>query len=304
MNLQPQIDITAVRATAKARWKHDHKTRAGLLSRVEKSVPWWLIIITGVMFALSAPHTIATFSRLSPLTGWLAPFGVEFGLLYAAFRRKQARQHGERVPWALWGLEALLFVTAIVVNGVGSLAAVVSSVGVETLSVGSILSAYGTFPAITQAALFLVPLAALIIPIGTGVTGEGLATLVFERDHAEDVLESAWGEVEYAVLRRALYDAYFNAGYKASDAARLASQGARGTLAPGASPLALAAPPDEQTGSDTAQTKARQARQLLADNPSLANVPLRVLAEQTGINKDTWAEVKRELAPSNGKEKS
>jgi hypothetical protein len=170
---------------------------------------------------------------LTPVFGWLAPLGVEFGLLYSAFRRKRARQQGERIPAALWALEVLLFITAIIVNGAGSLAAVVAAVGIPNSSVAAILAQSGTFPATTQVALILVPIAALIIPIGTGGSGEGLAVLVFERDHSADQLEAAWQAAEYEALRRALFAAYTQAGYKPGDAKRQAASIAAGFVTPG-----------------------------------------------------------------------
>lgn len=282
------VNIDLIRAEAKRRWLAEHRAQAGLLDRVERSVPWWLIIIAAVLFLLSAPHTAQTFGQLTPVLGWLAPLGVEFGLLYAAFRRKRARQQGERIPTALWALEVLLFVTAIIVNGAGSLAAVVNAVGIADLPTQAILERFGAFPATTQVALVLVPIAALIIPIGTGVSGEGLAVLVFERDHNADRIEAAWQAAEYDTLRRALFAAFAQAGYKPSEAKRQAASIAAGFAAGHAG-----------TGGDTdgtAESKRAAALRLLRENPDWVHLSLRVLEMRTGINKNTWRAVKTEFA--------
>lgn len=85
-----------------------------------------------VLYGLSAPHTASVFDKLTSGWGWIAPIGVEFGLLYKAFRR-DARATGEMVSWALWLLEALLFLTAMLVNGAGSFTSVINSVSLEKL---------------------------------------------------------------------------------------------------------------------------------------------------------------------------
>jgi len=61
----------------------------------------------------------------------LTPIGVELGLLYAAFRRRLAKAEKETLPWTFWALEILLFLTAMLVNGVGSFSSVIR---LDTLS--------------------------------------------------------------------------------------------------------------------------------------------------------------------------
>ena len=71
--------------------------------------------------------------RLTPGWGWLAPIGVEFGLLYSAFRRRLAKAAREALPWTLWALELLLFITAMLVNGAGAFSSVVAATQIDTL---------------------------------------------------------------------------------------------------------------------------------------------------------------------------
>ena len=60
--------------------------------------------------AVSNTTTIVV-QRFTSSVGWIAPVGVEFGLLYAAFRRRYALHSDEAIPWTLWTLEVLLFLT-------------------------------------------------------------------------------------------------------------------------------------------------------------------------------------------------
>src|SRR5258706_9698239 len=42
-------------------------------------------LVALVLYGLSAPHTASVFDKLTPGWGWIAPVGVEFGLLYRHF---------------------------------------------------------------------------------------------------------------------------------------------------------------------------------------------------------------------------
>jgi hypothetical protein len=227
MGEEQRIDVALIRYQARARWMAEQRRRITFLDRVEMSVPWWLIIIAATLFALSAPHTAATFAALTPAVGVIAPFFVEFGLLYAAFRRKQLRQRGEKVPEIVWLLEVLLFVTAVVVNGAGAFSAVIAHVGLGELSFGQMLGRFGDLPATSQVALFLVPVAALIVPIGTAVAGEGLAALVLERKQVRDDFEERWNAVAPQRLYTAFFDALIDAEVTVGKANQLAQAYAR-----------------------------------------------------------------------------
>jgi hypothetical protein len=163
------------------------------------SLPYWIIVVATVLYGLSAPHTAAVFDKLTPGWGWIAPVGVEFGLLYAAFRRRYALHNNEVIPWTLWTLEVLLILTAMLVNGVGAFTSVVSSADLSSLSFTSIVTQFGDFPATTQAALIMAMLAAFIIPIGALVAGEGLAALTLERRNMQDFRDNRWHKVEFAL---------------------------------------------------------------------------------------------------------
>src|SRR5512135_2200138 len=122
-----EINIHDIYRQERSRWLREEAPRRSLRDLIAESVPYWIVLVALVLYGLSAPHTAAVFDKLTPGWGWIAPVGVEFGLLYSAFRRRLALHTNEQVPWTLWALEALLFVTAMLVNGAGAFASVVAS---------------------------------------------------------------------------------------------------------------------------------------------------------------------------------
>src|SRR5258708_29440241 len=116
--------------------------RRTLRDMIAGSVPYWIILVALVLYGLSAPHTASIFDKLTPGWGWIAPIGVEFGLLYTAFRRRVARFASENVTWTLWLLEILLFLTAMLVNGAGAFTSVVSAVNLQQLSFAALIEQF------------------------------------------------------------------------------------------------------------------------------------------------------------------
>lgn len=227
---QSSIDIGAINEATRRKWIAENRPKVGLLDHVESSVPWWLVIVAATMFLLSAPHTASTFNRLTPGFGWVAPLGVEFGLLYAAFYRMT----NGRSTKLNTTLERLLFVTSILVNGAGSLTAVVTSAGLQNKSIGDMLAGFWLLSASDQVLLALVIAAAFIVPIGTTVAGHGLAEFVMGRnrgktasEEAEKALEAQWNEAKGGILREAyfaeLIKANWTPGKAKTQATKLAS---------------------------------------------------------------------------------
>lgn len=311
------IDIEAIRIQAKQRWIKENRKTYSFLDLVERSVPWWLVLIAAVLYALSAPHTAAVFGQLTPVFGWFAPLAVEFGLLYASFRRKRAKQSGEALPKAIWLLEILLFATAILVNGAGSFQAVVSVVGLRDLPLSEIFAKFATFPGTTQIALVLVPLAAFIIPIGTGVAGEGLAALVFERDRSRDELEARWATDERIVVYRAVYTELIKRQMPIIDARKQAASLSAGLSAGHPRTVSRTAenePPSEirlipertfratsklkQKGSDPDARSKVQA--YLDEHPEAVSMSVRDLASVVGCGRTVAAEEKAKWKMEHG----
>ncbi len=295
----PPIDIEAIRLETRRLWKEANRDQPGILGLIENTVPAWLIIIALVMLALSFSHTVAMFDKITPGLGWVAPFGVEFTLIYASFRRKRAERRGLGTPWFLWVLVGVMFFTAIIVNGAGALSAATTATGIQKLSFSAITEQFGGMEILTQVALILAILAAFIIPLGTVVAGEGLAALFFDRDVASDALDQRWSEVEFHELRKAYFAAYTKRGVKPGEAKRQASMLASGFLDRS---QPLPASQTEQDSSQTpGQTKRARAKQLLAENPEWMTLPLRVLQDRTGLDKSAFEHAKKQLH-SNGRE--
>lgn len=210
--MKETLDIGTIYRQERTRWMREEAPRRSFRDIVASSVPYWIIIVALVLFGLSAPHTAKIFNMLTPKWGNIAPIGVEFGLLYAAFRRRLARSKGQSLIWTLWALEILLFITAILVNGAGAFVSVVSVTDLDALSFSAIIEAFATIPATSQAALIMAGLSALIIPIGTLVAGDGLADLTLEQGRSVDFRETRWQEVEFTVVYRAVFVRYIQQG--------------------------------------------------------------------------------------------
>ena len=224
------LDIGTLYRKERTRWMREEAPRRSFQDIVAASVPYWIVIVALVLFGLSAPHTAEIFLMLTPRWGVIAPIGVEFGLLYAAFRRRLARSEGTRVPWTLWAMEILLFITAILVNGAGAFVSVVSVTGLDALSFSAILSEFTLFPATSQAALIMAMLSAFIIPIGTLVAGDGLADLTLERREHTSFREARWQEVAFMTVYRALYVHYLSQDHTDTQARKRALSEVRSYL--------------------------------------------------------------------------
>lgn len=227
------LDMETIYREERRRWMREEAPRPSFRDIVADSVPYWIVIVALVLFGLSAPHTAEIFNMLTPGWGFIAPVGVEFGLLYAAFRRRLAKAQQHSLPWTLWAMEILLFVTAILVNGAGSFVSVVAANSLESLSFSAIATNFDALPATSQAALIMAALAAFIIPIGTLVAGDGLADLTLERRERIDFRERHWQEAEFTVVYRAVFVRYMQAGLDERDARRRSLSEVKGYLVTG-----------------------------------------------------------------------
>ena len=312
---EQSLNIPAIRAQARAEWEARVRKSLSVQERSGESVPWWLVLIAGVFFLLSVPHTVAIFNKITPMVGYVAPVGVEFGLLYAAFRRRQV----PRMSPQLILLEVLLFFTAVVVNGAGSFEAVVSATReIQGMSFEQLLGQYRDMPATSQVALLLAPIAAIIIPVGTIVAGEGLATLLLERRVQGDLLELRWREEAVTVEFAALRDAALMSGMTPGRAVRWAEQVAsvprpQASVTSGTSAVSGAdtdnyrtneavrnasGSPDSGHGTGQGYSKNMSAREIarayIEANPDALKLSVRQFADAAGLGKTVAAEVMRE----------
>jgi hypothetical protein len=305
------LDIEAIYRQERQRWLREESPRKSLRDLIAESVPYWIILVALVLYGLSAPHTAAVFDKLTTGWGWIAPIGVEFGLLYAAFRRRLGRALMEPMPWTLWALEALLFITAMLVNGAGAFASVLTATHLDQLSFAAIVEQFGTIPATSQAALIMAGLAAFIIPIGTLVAGEGLAALTLERRGGVDPKEFRWHEVEFIVVYRAMYVRYLQQGIPDREARGRAHAEVKGYLGSGTPNLPSTVRPLSASSGQVVQVPNGQVnagvkakvRAYLAAHPDTAelsvNQLLSVLSEQgVRAGRTTVAEVLKEARVS------
>ncbi len=227
------LNMEAIYRQERQRWMKEEAPRKSVRDGIAESVPYWIILVALVLFGLSAPHTADVFDKLTPGWGWLAPIGVEFGLLYTAFRRRLINVAKQTLPWTLWALEILLFLTAMLVNGAGSFTSVVAATQLDRLSFAAIIEGFGHLPATSQAALIMAGLSAFIIPIGTLVAGDGLAALALEQRTGNDYREQRWQEVEFTVIYRAMFVRYMQQGLQERDARQRAFTEVKGYLGRG-----------------------------------------------------------------------
>jgi hypothetical protein len=224
MKREDYPNVTEVRDQARARWEKRQKKRRTRLERLAGSIDLWIVLIVLSFVLLSIPHTMTVFDMITPTLGKTAFIGLELGLLYRAFRGRMAKQRNEAMPAALTQLARLLFVALVMANGVGAFIAIADAhEELESKTIQDIFSDYGQFPADVQIALMLVPIAALMIPIGTIVGGEGLAALVLEMREVGDPLQVRWADVQQDIEFMALRDAAINAGATPKQAIRWAS---------------------------------------------------------------------------------
>jgi hypothetical protein len=305
--MNESLDIETIYRQERERWFAKEAPRKSVRDRIADSVPYWIVAVAAVLYCLSAPHTAAVFDKLTPGWGFIAPIGVEFGLLYSAFRRKRDNGTQQTAPWTLWALEILLFLTAMLVNGAGAFTSVVAATHLDTLSFTAIIEKFGDLPATSQAALIMAGLSAFIIPIGTSVAGEGLAALALERRTGIDFREMRWQDVEFTVVYRAVFVRYLNQGLADREAKAKAYAEVKGYLASaplsGVRALSAGSAPSAQPISVQSNGIKAQIRAYLAANPdvaeqSITNVMSALSAQGIRAGRTTVAEVLRETKRS------
>lgn len=326
--MNTQIDIAEVYRTEKQRWMKTEAPRRGFREIVAASVPYWIILVAVCLYLLSAPHTAAIFSMITPGFGVVAPLAVEFGLLFTSFSRKLAASAQAKTEWAIFVLEGLFFMTAVLVNGAGAFTNVVMAIHLDTLSFDEIWARFRVLPATSQAGLLMAVMSAFIIPVGAMVAGGAFAKLVLDRSASTDHRETRWQEVEVTVIYRAVYTRYTMLNVPAAEARKLAEDAVRGyfekkgrgaltgggrqtQLSAGVSesPIQVSNWPMSTVSVDTevdrpgTSKRPRQKRDsnargkvmdYLTAHPEAVNLSARKLGEVTGVSHQTANEVKQD----------
>lgn len=289
------VDIEEIRQRAKRRWISNQQSQRGVLSILEHTVPWWLVIVGLGVFSLSAAHTAGVFGELSPI-GYAGPFAIELVLLWAAFTRTQAG----KISGMLHILEIITFLMAIGVNGIGAVNRVAYTAGINEQSFEAIKQAYGTLPVTSQAAILFIPFFAVFIPVATWAVGEGVATLIHNRNRIDYTIDIDWETVEFEEVYRGLLQELLNQGMKPGAAKKQTLSLLKASNFVQSRPEVSSPIPKEVQPKSPQMEKAIA---LLRENPDLSSMSTRALEEKTGVSKSTWAKVK-ELGDgiNNGKE--
>lgn len=299
-DLTPEFNLDLIVARAKEQWQAEAQKRMSIQEKIAVTVPWWLLIIGAGLFALSAGHTVGVFNHLSPV-GYAGPFVVEFSLLWAAFARMVARQGKGHVSLALRFLEVIAFIMAIAANGIGAASYIADRTQVAGQSWSSIVQSFGSLPFSTQLELLFVPLFALLIPVGTWATGEGIADLILTGRRVGSVLEQQWKEAEQVVVYRAVYSQLVrtlspvDARKRATLMSAALSAGQRTDRERGQDRVKLLPERVARTAAKNRQGKAEpdartKVREYLAGHPEAAMMTVRELAGAVGVSKTVAAE--------------
>lgn len=306
------LNVEAMRESARERFFAKHRKRRKLKELsfrelIEASVPNWLIIVAFALFLLSAPHTVRMFNMLTPGFGGAGVLLCEFGLLYIAFRRRMEMKNNSKLPLPLWGLLALLFITAVIVNGAGALLAVIDATGTQELSMQNILDKLGTMSVVSQVGLSLVPFVAFIIPIGSVIAGEGLASFVLEGKKSDEDVVNEWNETEQISTYHIAFSYLVQQGMNARDAKRKAGAAVKNYFADQGK---KSAPADNEgttkRRSVPAATRQRRAdakmaaRKYFEEHPEFVTKPSRQIERVTGISRTVINKVQRDMKAEMG----
>lgn len=227
-----KINMTGLYTEAKAKWLAAQETTGGFIGFVMTSQKWWLVIIGAVFFILSASHTANTFGRLvAPIdllglkipVALVAPLGIEFGILYAAFSRKKAEIKRLGIGRGMLTFEWLMFGISVVVNGAGALFVVVTEGKLSALSAEAVRDSFNRLPLDLQLALLLAVVFGVVIPLSTHITGGGLASLVYEYTDAAQERAAGWRAAERWELYQVVFQWHLDNGWTPGRAKKSAS---------------------------------------------------------------------------------
>jgi len=203
--LQETIDIGEVEKDARANWEREHRKRRRVEQWIIRLLPFGLILMVGIFYGLSAPHTAALLSLITPnfVGQYLAPLGFELGILIIA-ALIEAGMRSRAAHLILW----VLLILSVVINIAGAFIAVVSLATGVTLSNDTVNELFGRFtslPATYQVVLILVPFIGAAIPIVSKLAGEVVVKIALGKIRLErESDEALWAKDSAKVMRGAL----------------------------------------------------------------------------------------------------
>lgn len=203
--LQESINITEVEKEARATWEREHRKRRRVEQWIIRLLPFGLILMTMIFYGLSAPHTAALMSLITPtfVGQYLAPLGFELGILIIA-ALLEAGMRSRAAHLVLW----VLLILSIVINIAGAFIAVVSlatGVVLEADTVDQLLQRFTSLPATYQVVLALVPFIGAAIPVVAKLSGEVVVKIALGKIRLErETDESLWAKESAKVMHGAL----------------------------------------------------------------------------------------------------
>lgn len=211
--LSEQIDTVHTAERARSAWEGQQRRRLTLVGWIIKAMPWMLLMMAVIFFALSAPHTAGVMNLITPVAGSFAPLAWEFGIIIiAAFRERGWRGHGlTAVLYTLLGM-------SIIINISGGVAFVIAAlpegmVAASELPLPALIAQFGQLPALYQIAFLLAVPVGVMIPIVAKLTGEAVIRLAFGTITLEEHdAEHEWLQVRREVVRAALFEAAISLG--------------------------------------------------------------------------------------------
>lgn len=211
--LQETIDISEVEKGARAEWEREHRKRRRVEQWIIRLLPFGLILMVGIFYGLSAPHTAALLSLITPnfVGQYLAPLGFELGILIIA-ALIEAGMRSRAAHLILW----VLLILSVVINIAGAFIAVVSLATGIVLSgdtVAQLLGRFAELPATYQVVLVLVPFIGAAIPIVSKLAGEVVVKIALGKIRLErESDEQLWAKESQKVMRGALLQAAMKMG--------------------------------------------------------------------------------------------
>lgn len=203
--LQESINITEVEKEARATWEREHRKRRRVEQWIIRLLPFGLILMTMIFYGLSAPHTAALMSLITPtfVGQYLAPLGFELGILIIA-ALLEAGMRSRAAHLVLW----VLLILSIVINIAGAFIAVVSlatGVVLEADTVDQLLQKFTSLPATYQVVLILVPFIGAAIPIVAKLSGEVVVKIALGKIRLErESDQQLWAKDSAKVMHGAL----------------------------------------------------------------------------------------------------
>lgn len=216
------INIDEVVEEARTTWEKRQRSRRRLEQWLVKALPAGLVVMSGIFYGLSAPHTAALLTLITPQIGPIAPLGFELGILTLSALREAGWKSHANVAMLL-----ILLILSVVINVAGAFIGVVSAATDTSLAsdtLPGLLSKYDTLPAIMQVVLALIAPVGAMIPVMAKLTGEAVMKLALGKVALETQSDDArWIQERPMIVHSALFQAATKTGAGAKTAGNWAA---------------------------------------------------------------------------------